>query len=208
MYAKRMIITGAVMVAAAGAILAVALLMLGDEARLAAEARPWDGDPSAAPHAGTLVLVEGRVSERNRVLVHDFVDGAREYLPAKGSWTIAEAYRQPVIADLPGGAVILNAERICTGAAVNNVLDTGEKNEAGQRIRHIGLRRGDPITAIGTLAAPAPPSLTVMHWYAGTRADYGRAIASGRRGSLVFFAVLTALGAALVIAGLVQRRRA
>ena len=59
------------------------------------------------PGQGDLVMVEGRVSAKNRILIHDYVDAAKENNDAAGRWAILEEYHQPILADLKRGEIIL-----------------------------------------------------------------------------------------------------
>ena len=138
-------------------------------------------------------MVEGKVSVKNKILVHDFVDGAKENNDA-GTWAILEAYRQPVIADLTRGEIILNSEVVCSEAKGNNTLETKDRTPNNDPIRYQGLRKGDPITAVGTLAALAPAALTVQHWYSGSIADYRDYLASNRRNICIFGPLLLLRG--------------
>lgn len=205
MYSRRMMIIGVILVLAAITILGFAIFMLGEEEDFIKKAARFEAGTAVAAGRGDLVLVEGRVSAKNRILVHDFVDAAKEYQADKGSWTILEVYRQPVLADLARGEIILAADKVCTLAEGNNVLETGEKTASGRKIRYTGLRRGDPITAVGTLTTVVPAALAVKYWYSGTLTDYKNYLASSRKGSYIFFAVIGALGAGFFLWGLKKR---
>jgi hypothetical protein len=140
---------------------------------------------------GELVIVEGKISAKNRILVHDFVDAAKEYQAKGGSWTILEVHRQPVLADLARGEILLTSDTLCT--------------EWNRKVRYVGLKRGDPVTAIGTLASLAPAALTVKYWYSGSVADYKIFLSSSRRGLHVFCGVIAIVGAGLFLLGLKRK---
>ena len=205
MYPKRMMIAGVIIVIVAIAILAFALVMVGEEEDFIKKAARFDGGTAGTARQGDLVIVEGKVSAKNKILVHDFVDGAREHQVKGGSWSILKAYRQPVLADLAQGEIILASDKICNIAEGNNVLKTDEKSEWNHEVRYIGLRRGDPIAAVGTLASLAPAALDVKHWYSGSLADYKNYVTSSRKGSYIFFGVLVVIGAVLFILGFRKR---
>ncbi len=137
--------------------------------------------------------------------MHDFVDAAKEHQVKGGSWSILEKYRQPVLADLALGGITLTSDNLCSEAKGNNVLETGEKSEWDRKVRYIGLRRGDPVTAVGTLTSSAPAALAVKYWYSGSIEDYGSFLASSRKGLYIFCVLIAALGAGLFIWGLKNR---
>ena len=200
MYPRRMMIVGVIMMLVAIGILAFTLVIAGEEEDAVKKAARFDGDAAGAVQ-GKLIIVEGRVSAKNRMLLRDFVDAAKEYQADKGSWTILESYRQPVLADLARGGIILNSGNVCTRAKGNNVLKTDERTASGRKIRYTGLKRGDPITAVGTLNSSAQAALEVAYWYSGSVADYENYLASSRKGAYIFFAVIAALGAGFILLG-------
>lgn len=204
MYPRRMMIVGAILAVAAIVIFALGFFMIGEEERTMQKTSLFDGSPGGTVKQGDLVMVEGKVSVKNKILVHDFVDGAKENNDA-GTWAILEAYRQPVIADLTRGEIILNSEVVCSEAQGNNTLETKDRTLNNDPIRYQGLRRGDPITAVGTLAALAPAALTVQHWYSGSIADYRDYLASNRRNICIFGPLLLLAGAGLFIVGFRRR---
>lgn len=207
MHPHRMMTVGVIMALAAIAILAFGYFMLGEEENLLNNAARFDGEAATDRHfdIGELVIVEGKVSAKNKILVHDFVDASKDHQVKGGSWTSLEMYRQPILADLARGGIILNSENLCTEAKGNNVLETDERSSWNNRIRYIGLKRGDPITAIGILSSLAPAALTVTHWYAGSIADYRDYLPSSRKGLYIFCAIIFALGAGLFLPGFKKR---
>lgn len=204
MFPKRMMIIGAVFMAAAAALLVVALFMIGEEQELVKKAVPYEGGASAAVRQGELVIAGGKVSEKNKVLIFHFVDAAKENNDA-GTWLIMETYRQPVIADLARGEIILNSETVCTRPEGKNVVNTNDRTPNNDPIRYEGLRRGDPITAIGTLTSLKPATLAVKHWYSGSIADYKNSMVSNRKSGYIGSALVFLLGAGLVVWGWKKR---
>lgn len=204
MFPRRMMIAGAIMVLASVALNIAAPGMIGGESTDLIHAARFDGsEGNVAP--GALVVVEGKVSAKNKTLVHDFVDAAKEHQVKGGSWSILQAYRQPVIAELARGEVILNSENLCTEAKGSNILAVDEKSEWGRSVRFIGLKKGDPITAVGTLSALSPAALTVKSWYSGSAADYQDYLASSMKGLRVFCAIIAVLGVGLFLLGFIRR---
>jgi hypothetical protein len=196
-----MMITGAVLVIIATAILAFSLFMIGDEEKSLDKAVRFDGGAADADVLERLVIIEGKISVKNRILAHDFVDGAKEWYDFDADWSTLQEYRQPVLADLARGGIILNSDKLCTRAEGSNILNTDERSGSADRIRYIGLRRGDPIIAVGTLTSSAPAALAVKYWYSGSIAGYRNFLASSRKNGFIFFAVLASLGAGLFLWG-------
>lgn len=205
MLSRRRMIGGAILMLVAIGIFAFALVMIGEEADLLNKAVRFDGGAAGAAGRGDLVIVEGRVSAKNKILMHDFVDAAKEYQDGEGSWPILEEYRQPILADLARGEIILTADKVCRGAKGNNVLENNERTTSGRKIHYIGLKRGDPITATGTLTSLDPASLAVKHWYSGSVADHKSFLTSSRTGVYIFCGLLFVLGAAFFLWGIKPR---
>lgn len=204
MYPRRMMIAGVILMLAAAGVFAFAFLMIGDEEAAMKKAVRFDGSAAGSVKQGDLVLVEGRVSVKNKILVHDFVHGAKENNDA-GTWGILEAYRQPIIADLAQGEITLVSELICSEAKGNNTLETEDRTPNNDPIRFQGLRRGDPITAVGTLSALAPAALAVQSWYSGSSADYSDYLASNRSNLYIFCPLIALAGAGLFLVGFRKR---
>jgi len=206
MYPRSMMITGVILVLVAIGILAFGLFMIGDEEDSMKKAARFDGKAAGTAVKGDLVLVEGKVSVKNKILVHDFVDAAKEWYDYDADWSILEAYRQPVIADLARGEILLTSENICSEAKGNNVLLTDEKSPWNRQVRYIGLKRGDPITAVGTLISSAPAALSVTYWYSGSVADHKDSLTSSRKGVYVFCLLIAVMGAGLFYWGWKKRQ--
>jgi len=200
-----MMIVGAIMMLAAAGLFAFAPAMIGEEEADIRSAARFDGSAGGSFAPGALVVVEGKISTKNKTLVHDFVDAAKEHQVKGGSWSILQAYRQPVIAELSRGEIVLTSENLCTEAKGNNVLDTDEKSEWGKPVRYTGLKKGDPITALGTLTSLSPAALTVKSWYSGSAAEFNEYLASSMKGLRVFCAIIAVLGAGLFLLGFIRR---
>jgi len=200
-----MMVAGVILVAAAMVLFAVAITMLGKDDDMINRAAGFDGSAPGAVKQGDLVVVEGKVSEKNKILVHDFVDAASEHQVKGQSWSTLKFFRQPVLAELAHGEILLNSENLCSEAKGNNILMTDEKSEWGHEIRYIGLRRGDPITAVGVLTSVNPAVLSVKNWYSGSATEYRDSLSSNRRNIYVFCAILTLAGAGLFLLGFRKR---
>ncbi|MBP7735579.1 MAG: hypothetical protein KA369_06355 [Spirochaetes bacterium] len=205
MYPKRMMVAGVILVVAAVALFVAAITMLGKDEDVISRAVRFDGSAAASIKQGDLVVVEGKVSVKNKILIHDFVDAASEHQVKGGSWSTLEFFRQPVLADLAHGEILLNSENLCSEAKGNNVLMTGEKSKWNHEVRYIGLRRGDPITAVGILASLAPAALTVKDWYSGSVADYKDSLSSSRKNLFILCPILALVGAGMFILGFRKR---
>lgn len=205
MYPRRMMVAGAILAAAAIALFVAAFVMVGEDEDTINRAIRYDGKAGGPVKPGDLVFIEGKVSAKNKVLVHDFVNAASEHQVRGQSWSTLNLFRQPVMADLAVGGITLNSENVCTGAKGNNILMTDEKSSWNNEIRYIGLRRGDPITAVGTLASVDPAALTVRNWYSGSVADYKETLSSGRKNMYIFCPILALMGAGMFFAGWKKR---
>jgi len=202
-----MMIIGAAMVLGAAALLVVSQSVIGDEEEMLKKAVRFDGGAAGSMSQGDLAVIEGKVSARNKILKHDFVHAAMEY-ENEGSWTIVETYRQPVIVDLAVGEALLESDMVCTRSGRDNTLMTDETDPRvfrGHRIRYQGLRRGDPVAAVGTLATLSPASVKVVHWYSGSALDYMNSLASNRKSARIGFSIFALLGAGLLFWGLKKR---
>ncbi len=202
MYPRRMKITGVIMIAVSMGILAFGVFRLSEENKLIQNAVPYNGNITGTLKIGDLVVIEGKVSAKNKILIHDFVDAAREYKGNKGSWTISETFRQPVVVDLVAGDITLHSENICSEGTGNLIKSTDEKTSDGREIRYIGLRRGDPVTAVGTLTSLKPFMLEVKGWYSGSAVEYSSFINSSMTGLYVFCILLALIGAGLFLWGM------
>ncbi len=205
MYPRRMMVAGVILVAAAIALFVVSFTMVGNDEELINRAVRFDGSAQGAVKQGDLVVVEGKVSEKNKILVHGFVDGASEHQVKGQTWSTLKLFRQPVLAEMAHGEILLNSENLCSEAKGNNVLMTGEKSEWGHEIRYVGLRRGDPITAVGVLTSSNPPALRVENWYSGSAPDFREFLASSRKNSYIFCVILALAGAGMFVLGFRKR---
>jgi hypothetical protein len=199
---SRRKVVGVICVLVATAILAFALLAIGEEADILRRAAPYDGGTTGTVGRGHLVIVEGKVSAKNSVLVEDLVDAAMEQRDSEGSWMIRKEYRQPILVDLARGEILLTAAQVCTRAKEGKALEAEERTTSEGQIRYVGLRRGDPVTATGTLTSLAPASLSVENWYSGSVTDYRSFLTSSRRGVYVFSGVIAVLGVAFFLWGM------
>ena len=202
MYPRRMKITGVIMIVVSMGILAFGVFQLSEEQQMIQTAIPFNGNSTGNIKTGDLVVIEGKVSVKNKILIHDFVDAAREYKGNKGYWTILESFRQPVTIDLAAGEITLHSEYICSEGTGNLIKSTDEKTPDGREIRYIGLRLGDPVTAVGTLTSHKPLMLEVKGWYSGSATDYSSYINSGMTGLYVFCILLALIGAGLFLLGM------
>ncbi|MBN1532058.1 MAG: hypothetical protein JXA20_05295 [Spirochaetes bacterium] len=203
MYPRRMMVVGVMLVLAAAGILLLGLFVTGEQEDALNSAAPFDGGAAAAPQGP--VVVQGKVSPKNRILVFDFVYGAKETNEKGGSWSIRETYLQPIVADLAGGEILLKTEGVCTEGREGNFRSTGERDANNRLIRYVGLKRGDSITAVGTMTSAAPPAMAVQYCYPGSLADYRDSLASGRRTGFIASPLLTLAGVLMFLWGYKRR---
>ena len=167
---------------------------------------------------GREVLVEGRVSARNRALFQGFVAYVREEYRGsdddhKDKWSEDERRTPPLLIDLAGGVVTLADDQYDLDSPPHAWQEPGAltwngfTGEGTKRYR--GFQAGDPAMAIGTLVLGREGvELRAERLYGGTRADY----IAGRRGSAAFLpwfgglfaligAVVAAVGAWVLLRG-------
>lgn len=169
-----------------------------EEANSIKKSLRFEGGSTLTTKQGALVIIEGNVSMKNKFLIHDFVIAVKErYIETSehSDWSIIESYRQPVLVDLSPGEIILTSDHVCTQAKRNNFL------YAGIKTRYSGLKKGDPVAAIGTLTAHSPATLAVKYWYSGSIEDYTTHMASLRKYSYILFIVPMSMGVGFFIWG-------
>jgi hypothetical protein len=172
-----------------------------------ADAKRFNGSPdSAAP--GDQVIIEGTVSERNPLLVHDFVAAEKQYYKSgRGSgWEILDTYNQPVVTELARGEVILRSDSICTDSKKKNFLETDEKTGNGNEIRYQGVRRLDPITAGGVIEKMDPPVIAVRYCYLGSINEYQDSIKGDITFNMIACLGSSAVGVVLILSGIGKRK--
>lgn len=201
---RTRIIVGIILIVFAATVCIAFFFLLDRESGFIDGAKRFTGAVTGDVKIGENVVIEGTVSEKNGILVHDFVDASKEYYSSSknsSGWKNLQDYHQRIIADLEKGTVALESDHVCTRAKGNNILDAGEKTEGGRETRYIGIRRKDPITATGTLASADPAIIKVRYWYSGTIADYRADLADGRRNTAMICAGIALVGIALIAWG-------
>jgi hypothetical protein len=206
MYPRRMMAVGVILVLAAMGILLAGLFVVGEQEDSINRAVAYDGKAADADGPRGLVIVEGKVSARNKVLIFDFVYGAKESNEKGGSWSIRETYLQPVVAELAGGEIILKTEGVCSEGKETNFRNTDERDANGRLIRYVGLKRGDPITALGTLTSSAPATMAVKYCYSGSVAGYRDYLSSSRRNGFIVCPILALAGVLMFLWGYKRRQ--
>jgi hypothetical protein len=164
---------------------------------------------------GEQILVEGHVSSRNLALSHGFVAYVREWRQVDenrdtGSWTVSARMTPPLVLELPDGlAQVGNDDYDLENA---HIVEEEETFDEPRSVRQRGLSAGDPVIALGVVAAGSePPQIEADFVARGTRSDY---LARRRWGGVLFCAlsipVAAAGGVVLMwdrVARLVFRRR-
>jgi hypothetical protein len=159
---------------------------------------------------GEEVLVEGHVSSRNPVRSPStgFVAYVLEWReityddegrPDPGNWSVSERVTPPLLLELPDG--LLQIENGDYDIEDAHVVDEREPGESVDEVdtRHKGIRRGDPVIAVGIVSAGVErPQVRADFVARGTRASY---LARRRWGGGIFCAfsiVVAALGGAIL----------
>ncbi|GEM_PF-1371006 len=97
--------------------------------------------------------------------------------------------------------MIFNSKFVCTLPEGKKAVNTEEKTPNDDPVRHEGLRRGDPITAVGALTGITPASLEVKHWCSGSVAEYRAPLSSNSRNSYIICPLIALAGAGMFFAG-------
>lgn len=141
---------------------------------------------------GREVLVEGRVSARNRALFRDFVAYLREEYRGsddnnRDKWVEDERHTPPLLIELSGGTVALADDQYRLDNPAHTWQEPGARSWNGftgeGTKRYRGFAAGDPVMAIGVLVRGREGLDLRAEWlYGGTRADY----IAGQRSSAAF----------------------
>lgn len=196
---KKTAVVGAVLILASLGVLAGGHYLLATE-RNAVESAPRYTKELAV---GARVLVAGKVADGNPVLVHTFVQAARERYSTgkKSSWSVVQSFVQDLRIDVDGTTITVTSESACTrGAAVKTVDEPG-----AEKLRVRGLERGATFAAVGTLVATSPPAVKAELTYGDTPEAYLADLRAGNRYLYITVAIMACIGLALVAHGLTRR---
>jgi hypothetical protein len=155
---------------------------------------------------GQRVLVQGRISERNRVQLDTFVAFIQEDLETDydddddEEWVESRRVTPPLLLELPDGPLqVGNADYDLQLATI--VEPSGDT-------RYRVVEPGDPAIALGTLTSSSdPPQIDAEFVALGTQDDYITAQRTSATIMRVLGIIFGAVGSALVLAALIVRRR-
>jgi len=157
---------------------------------------------------GTEVLIEGKVSDTNDLLVHRFVHAEREtFQEARGSmrshWKTEQQFNQPLHLTVGAEEVVLMVDApVVRGRDMVIFVDP-----SNSRNRWRGIARGAAVTAIGTIRSSSPATIeaAVDKVYASDRWGYAADAAFARRALYITLGIAVLIGIAIIVYG--ARRR-
>jgi hypothetical protein len=161
-----------------------------------------------ADPVGSVVVVEGKVSGKNKILVHDLVHAVREiYSQGAGSrragWSLPqEKFNQPLWLDVGAEEVVVNADSpIDRGSHVKIVVDPTNKEN-----RWRGIERGATVTVIGRIITHNPTAIEAsIYTYADSRRGYEADASSFQFSFWITMAVAVLIGAAITMSGVYRK---
>lgn len=150
-----------------------------------------------------VVLVEGKVSGRNKILVQNLVHANREtYSAGVGStrsrWSTQEQFNQPLSLDVGSEEVVVTTDRpIARGNHTKVLLDPTNKEN-----RWSGIERGATVTVIGRITSKNPTAIDSSQTYADSRRGYEEDMGYGNRAFWITISVALLTGAAIAFYGI------
>lgn len=154
-----------------------------------------------------VVLVEGKVSSKNKILVQNFVHAVREiYSTGTGSgrsgWGAKEQFNQPLWLDVGSEEVVIHTDSPIARGNQMKVLVDPASNENRWR----GIERGATVTVIGRITSKNPTAIEATNYtYADSRHGYEEDASSGYRAFWITMGVGLLIGAAIIISGLCKK---
>lgn len=154
-----------------------------------------------------VVLVEGKASSKNKILVQNFVHAVREiYSTRTGSgrsgWSTKEQFNQPLWLDAGSEEVVVNTDSpIARGNQMKIVVDPANKEN-----RWRGIERGATVTVIGRITSKNPTAVEAINYtYADSRHGYAEDASSGYRAFWITLGVGLLIGAGIIVAGIYKK---
>jgi len=163
---------------------------------------------STGDAAGTEVLIEGKVSDKNDLLVHRFVHAEREtFQEARGSirsyWKTEQQFNQPLILTVGAEEVILIVDApVVRGKESMTIVDPSNSQN-----RWRGISRGAVVTAVGTVSSnnPATIEATADNVYGSDREGYAADAAFVRRALFITIGIALLIGIGIIVLGAKRR---
>lgn len=154
-----------------------------------------------------VVLVEGKVSSKNKILVQNFVHADRQVYSTgtgsgRSSWSTKEQFNQPLWLDVGSEEVVVNTgSPIARGNQMKVLVDP-----ANQENRWRGIERGATVTVIGRITSKNPTAIeATIYTYADSRHGYEEDARSGHHAFWITMGVGLLIGAAITVAGLCKK---
>ena len=154
-----------------------------------------------------VVVVEGKVSGKNKILVQNFVHAVREvYSTGTGNgrsrWSTNEQFNQPLWLDVGSEEVVVNTgSPIARGNQMKVLVDPANKEN-----RWRGIERGATVTVIGRITSKNPTAIeATIYTYADSRHGYEEDASSGYRAFWITMGVGLLIGAGITVAGLCKK---
>lgn len=150
-----------------------------------------------------MVLVEGKVSGKNKTLVQNLVHADRETYSVgvggkRSRWSTQEQFNQPLSLDVGSEEVVVTTDRpITRGKDTKILLDPNDKEN-----RWSGIERGATVTVIGRITSKNPTTVDSSQTYADSRRGYEEDMGSGDRALFITIGVALLIGAAIVVYGI------
>lgn len=158
---------------------------------------------------GDQISIEGRVSDRNPVLVHNFVAARKEKRDkqggSNGEWILVHKYIQPLIIEVQGGQIHLLADDICVMGDHLLIIETDEKTEQGEPVRYVGVKPKAPVFLLGIIKSADIVTMQKKISFVGTRDQYLDRIDQGTFTINAIILLLLTAGIALVGWGLYKK---
>lgn len=173
--------------------------LLDEETSALANARVYE----PADEVNRVVLAEGKVSGKNKLLVQSFVHADREiYGVGVGStrprWSTKETFNQQLVLDVGSDEVLVTTDRpITRGNQVRIVLDPADNEN-----RWRGIERGATVTVIGRITSKNPTTIDSSQAYADSRRPYEDDMSYGSRAFWISMAVALLVGLTIVFFGI------
>ena len=155
-----------------------------------------------------VVVVEGKVSGKNKILIQNFVHAVREVYSQgagsrRGGWSLPqEKFNQPLWLDVGSEEVVVNTDSpIDRGSQVKIVVDPANKEN-----RWRGIERGATVTVVGRIIAKNPTAIeAAIYTYADTRRGYEEDASSFHLSFWITMGVGLLIGMVIIVAGVYRK---
>jgi len=154
-----------------------------------------------------VVVVEGKVSGKNKILVQNFIHAEREVYSQRtgsrsSSWGTQEKFNQPLWLDVGSEEVVVNTSSpIDRGNQMKVLVDPANKEN-----RWRGIERGATVTVIGRITSKNPTAIeAAIYTYADSRHGYEEDASSVYLAFWITMGVGLLIGAGITVAGICKK---